>query len=48
MADAPKLELVDENSDDPLDLARLTVSQDFLETTPVKKLVTTIPIRRQP
>jgi hypothetical protein len=46
MADAPKLELVDENSDDPLDLARLTVSQDFLETTPVKKLVTTIPIRR--
>ena len=33
-------------SDDPFDLAKLRVSQDFLETTNVKKLLTTVPIRK--
>jgi len=33
-------------SDDPFDLEKLRVSQDFLETTPVKKLLTTVPVRR--
>jgi hypothetical protein len=41
----PKLEIVS-NSDDPFDLAKLRVSQDFLEATPVKKLLTTIPVRK--
>lgn len=41
-----KLEIINENSDDPFDLARLRVSQNFLETTPVKKLIATIPIKR--
>jgi hypothetical protein len=40
-----KLEVV-ANSDDPFDLAKLRVSQDFLEATPVKKLLTTIPVRK--
>jgi hypothetical protein len=42
----PKLEIVDPNSDDPFDLAKLRVSQDFLEQTPTKKLLTTIPVRK--
>ena len=33
-------------SDDPFDLAKLRVSQEFLETTSVKKLLTTVPVRR--
>jgi len=33
-------------SDDPFDLAKLRVSQEFLETTNVKKLLTTVPIRK--
>src|SRR4051794_19249266 len=33
-------------SDDPFDLSKLRVSQDFLETTNVKKLLTTVPIRK--
>jgi hypothetical protein len=41
----PKLEIVS-NSDDPFDLAKLRVSQDFLESTPVKKLLSTIPVRK--
>jgi hypothetical protein len=43
-SDGPKL--FDPNTDDPFDLARLRVSQDFLEITTTKKLITTVPIRR--
>ena len=32
-------------SDDPYDLEQLKVDQDFLETTNVKKLLTTVPVR---
>jgi hypothetical protein len=32
--------------DDPFDLSKLRVSQNFLETTSVKKLLTTVPIRK--
>jgi hypothetical protein len=47
MADEkPKLEIVDANSDDPYDLAKLRVSPNFLETTNVKKLLTTVPVRK--
>jgi hypothetical protein len=39
----PKLEVVAAtNSDNPLDLANLRVSQNFAEETPVKKLLTTV------
>ena len=47
MSEKPKLEVVENAvSDDPFDLAKLRVSQDFLETTNVKKLLTTVPIRK--
>ena len=47
MTEKPTLGLVDDAvSDDPFDLAKLRVSQDFLETTNVKKLLTTVPIRK--
>jgi len=37
MTERPKLGLIDDAvSDDPFDLAKLRVSQDFLETTNVK------------
>jgi hypothetical protein len=40
------LELVESaESDDPFDLAKLRVGQEFLETTKVKKLLTTVPVR---
>jgi len=42
----PKLEIVDANSDDPYDLAKLRVCPNFLETTNVKKLLTTVPVRK--
>ena len=44
---SPKLGLVgNAASDDPFDLTKLRVSQDFLETTSVKKLLTTVPVRK--
>lgn len=47
MSEKPKFEVVENAvSDDPFDLAKLRVSQDFLETTNVKKLLTTVPIRK--
>jgi hypothetical protein len=47
MTEKPKFELIENAvSDDPFDLAKLRVSQDFLETTNVKKLLTTVPIRK--
>ena len=42
----PKLEIVNENSNDPLDLARLRVPQNYLETTPVKKLTPPITFKK--
>jgi hypothetical protein len=42
----PKLEIAGVTSDNPFDLAKLRVSQNFLETTNVKKLLTTIPVRK--
>ena len=48
MSDEPtKPRLVDAAaSDDPFDLLRLRASQDFLETAGVKKLLTTVPVRK--
>jgi hypothetical protein len=47
MSDKPQLELVENAaSNDPFDLSKLRVSQDFLETTHVRKLLTTVPIRK--
>jgi hypothetical protein len=48
MADDPtRPKLVEAaESDDPFDLAKLRVSQDFLETTNVKKLLSTVPVRK--
>jgi hypothetical protein len=47
MTDKTRLELVDAAaSDDPFDLSKLRVSQDFLESTNVKKLLTTVPTRK--
>jgi hypothetical protein len=47
MSEKPKFGIVEAAvSDDPFDLAKLRVSQDFLETTNVKKLLTTVPIRK--
>jgi len=45
MPDDLKLKIA-EQTDDPYDLAKLRVSQDFLETAPVKKLLTTVPMRK--
>jgi hypothetical protein len=41
-----KPRLVDAVSDDPFDLAKLRLPQDFLAESPVKKLLTTVPVRR--
>ena len=41
-----KFGIVDAASDDPFDLARLRLPQDFLAESPVKKLLTTVPVRR--
>jgi len=41
-----KLKIVGANGDDPFDLEKLRVNQDYLETTNVKKLLTTVPIRK--
>jgi hypothetical protein len=43
----PDLKIVEAAvSDDPFDLEQLKVDQDFLETTSVKKLLTTVPVRK--
>ena len=41
-----KFGIVDAASDDPFDLARLRLPQDFLAESPVKRLLTTVPVRR--
>jgi hypothetical protein len=45
MSDDLKLKIA-EKTDDPYDLSKLRVSQDFLETAPVKKLLMTVPMRK--
>ena len=42
----PKVGIVDAASDDPFDLAKLRLPQDFLAESPVKRLLTTVPVRR--
>ena len=42
----PKFGIVDAASDDPFDLAKLRLPQDFLAESPVKRLLTTVPVRR--
>ena len=47
MTDKPDLKLIEAAaSDDPFDLARLRISPEMLETTSVKKLLTTVPVRK--
>ena len=41
-----KPRFVDAASDDPFDLAKLRLPQDFLAESPVKRLLTTVPVRR--
>jgi hypothetical protein len=43
----PKIGIVEPDiHDDPFDLKKLRISQNFLEATPVKKLTTTVPVRK--
>ena len=47
MTDKPDLKLIDAAaSDDPYDLSRLRINPETLETTSVKKLLTTVPVRK--
>jgi hypothetical protein len=47
MSEEAKTKLLGEAvSDDPFDLAKLRLPQDFLAESPVKKLLTTVPVRR--
>lgn len=47
MTEKPDLKLIDAAaSDDPFDLARLRISPEMLETAGVKKLLTTVPVRK--
>ena len=47
MTEKPDLKLIDAAaSDDPFDLARLRINPEMLETTSVKKLLTTVPVRK--
>ena len=47
MSDKPDLKLIEAAaSDDPYDLARLRINPEMLETTSVKKLLTTVPVRK--
>ena len=47
MNDKPDLKLIEAAaSDDPYDLSRLRINPEMLETTGVKKLLTTVPVRR--
>jgi hypothetical protein len=41
-----KVETAPAPSNDPLDLANLRLNQDFIETAGVKKLITTVPVRK--
>ena len=47
MNDKPDLKLIQAAaSDDPFDLSRLRINPEMLETTAVKKLLTTVPVRK--
>ena len=47
MTDKPDLKLIEAAaSDDPFDLSRLRINPEMLETTGVKKLLTTVPVRK--
>ena len=47
MSDKPDLKLIDAAaSDDPYDLSRLRINPETLEATGVKKLLTTVPVRK--
>lgn len=47
MSDKPDLKLIEAAaSDDPFDLSRLRINPEMLETTAVKKLLTTVPVRK--
>ena len=47
MSDKPDLKLIEAAaSDDPYDLSRLRINPEMLETTGVKKLLTTVPVRK--
>jgi len=47
MSDKPDLKLIDAaGSDDEFDLGRLRINPELLETTSVKKLLTTVPVRK--
>jgi hypothetical protein len=47
MIDKPDLKLIDAAaSDDPYDLSRLRINPEMLETTTVKKLLVTVPMRK--
>src|SRR6266576_1041517 len=47
MTDKPDLKLIEAAaSDDPYDLARLRINPEMLETTIVRKLLTTVPMRK--
>ena len=48
MTDKPDLKLIEAAaSDDPFDLSRLRINPEMLETTGVKKLLTTVPVRNR-
>jgi hypothetical protein len=46
MADKPKLKPLDDAASDPFDLTNLRLDQSFVESAGVKKLLTTIPVRK--
>jgi hypothetical protein len=46
VADQPKLKPLDEPASDPFDLTNLRLDQSFVESAGVKKLLTTIPVRK--
>jgi hypothetical protein len=46
MADRPKLQPLDGIASDPFDLTNLRLDQSFVESAGVKKLLTTVPVRK--
>jgi hypothetical protein len=42
----PAVDRIEAAPDDPFDLSKLRLSQDFVETAGVKKLLTTVPVRK--
>lgn len=46
MADQPKLKPLDGPASDPFDLTNLRLDQSFVESAGVKRLLTTVPVRK--